>query len=144
MQFLMDLNDSYARIRGQILMIKPLPLILKVFNLVVQEERQRSIGSESPSLADSLSFNTLSLAPLLPTPATIIVPFSSGKLRREHQICSHCGIAGHTVNRCYMLHGYPPGYKPKPKPKSEGSQTQMQQTSLQSTSHTTIDSSKQQ
>ena len=30
-------------------------------------------------------------------------------------LCSHCGIAGHIVDKCYKLHGYPPGYKFKGK-----------------------------
>jgi hypothetical protein len=37
-QFLMDLNDSFSHIRGQILLIDPLPSINKVFALVLQEE----------------------------------------------------------------------------------------------------------
>ena len=37
MQFLIVLNKSYFRMRGQILMFHPLPPIVKVFNLVVQE-----------------------------------------------------------------------------------------------------------
>jgi hypothetical protein len=43
-QFLMGLNDSFAQIRGQILLIDPLPSINKVFSLIVQEERQRAIS----------------------------------------------------------------------------------------------------
>ncbi|XP_075521513.1 uncharacterized protein LOC142554727 [Primulina tabacum] len=39
LQFLMGLNDSYAQIRAQILMMDPLPVIAKIFSLVVQEER---------------------------------------------------------------------------------------------------------
>ncbi|KAL5575803.1 hypothetical protein UlMin_017502 [Ulmus minor] len=39
LQFLMGLNESYAQIRGQILMMEPLPAINKVFSLVIQEER---------------------------------------------------------------------------------------------------------
>lgn len=46
-QFLMGLNDSYAQIRAQIHMMEPLPLIKKVFLLVVQEERKRSRGNSS-------------------------------------------------------------------------------------------------
>ncbi|XP_073121584.1 uncharacterized protein [Henckelia pumila] len=38
MQFLMELNDSYAQIRAQILMMEPTPVISKVFSLVLQEE----------------------------------------------------------------------------------------------------------
>ncbi|XP_073131628.1 uncharacterized protein [Henckelia pumila] len=41
MQFLMGLNDSYAQIRAQILMMEPTTAISKVFSLVLQEERQR-------------------------------------------------------------------------------------------------------
>jgi hypothetical protein len=26
-------------------------------------------------------------------------------------MCTHCGLAGHTVNKCYKLHGFPPGFK---------------------------------
>jgi hypothetical protein len=43
-QFLMGLNESYAQIRGQILMIDPFLGINKVFSLVIQEERQREVA----------------------------------------------------------------------------------------------------
>ena len=29
--------------------------------------------------------------------------------------CTHCGAMGHVVDKCYKLHGYPPGYKFKSK-----------------------------
>ena len=35
--------------------------------------------------------------------------------KKERPLCSHCGITGHTVDKCYKLHGYPPGYKFKNK-----------------------------
>ncbi|XP_062162062.1 uncharacterized protein LOC133869111 [Alnus glutinosa] len=38
-QFLMGLYDSFANIRGQILLNDPLPPINKVFSLIIQEER---------------------------------------------------------------------------------------------------------
>jgi hypothetical protein len=50
-EFLMGLNESFSQVRGQILLIDPLPSINKVFSLVVQEERQRMVSSSS------LSFN---------------------------------------------------------------------------------------
>jgi hypothetical protein len=40
----MGLNDSFAQIRGQVLLIDLLPSINKVFSLIVQEERQREIS----------------------------------------------------------------------------------------------------
>jgi hypothetical protein len=39
LQFLMGLNDSFSHVRGQILLMDPLPPINKVFSLVVQDER---------------------------------------------------------------------------------------------------------
>ena len=29
----------------------------------------------------------------------------------QKPICSNCGKVGHTVAKCYKIHGYPPGYK---------------------------------
>ena len=109
MQFLMGLNESYASTRAQILMIDLLPLVVKVFNLVVQEEHQRSIGSGSSAPSDSMAFNTFSLAPSVATAS------SHKKPRRERPICTQCGLTGHTVDRCYKLHGFPLGYKSKGK-----------------------------
>ena len=39
LSFLMGLNDSLAHIRGQLLLLDPLPPINKVFSLVSQEEK---------------------------------------------------------------------------------------------------------
>ena len=35
--------------------------------------------------------------------------------KRDKPTCSHCGLIGHTMERCYKLHGYPPGYKTRRK-----------------------------
>ncbi|XP_024023054.1 uncharacterized protein LOC112092088 [Morus notabilis] len=111
------------QMRGQILMLEPLPYVAKVFNLVVQEERQCSIVSVSPAPSNSLAFSTVSSQPaLLPTPsppASVAAAWSASsqpKSRRERPVCTHCGLSGHSVDRCYKLHGFPPGYRPKPKP----------------------------
>ena len=41
----MGLNDSYSQIKGQILLMEPLPSINKAYSLLIQEERQRRVGS---------------------------------------------------------------------------------------------------
>ena len=55
MQFLMGLNESYAQIRAQILMMTHLPSLLKVFSLVIQGEQKHSISSSLNS--DPLNLN---------------------------------------------------------------------------------------
>lgn len=45
MQFLMGLNVTYNLIRGQILLLKPVPDIQEAYNMVTQDEKQRKIGN---------------------------------------------------------------------------------------------------
>ncbi|XP_022014016.1 uncharacterized protein LOC110913499 [Helianthus annuus] len=42
-QFLMGLNPSYDNVRGNILMMQPLPAISKAYSLLTQDEKQREI-----------------------------------------------------------------------------------------------------
>jgi hypothetical protein len=102
----MGLNESYSHVRGQILLIDPLPSINKVFSLVIQEERQRMISSSS------LSFNQNTTALFTKTMSpTRFACNKSFYIRKDRPICSHCCISGHTVEKCYKIHGFPPGYK---------------------------------
>jgi hypothetical protein len=102
----MGLNESYSHVRGQILLIDPLSSINKVFSLVIQEERQRMISSSS------LSFNqnTTTLFTKTMSP-TRFASNNSLYIRKDRPICSHCGISGHTVEKCYRIHGFQPSYK---------------------------------
>lgn len=68
----MGLNESYATLQAQILLMDPLPDITKVFPLIIQEEHQCSLsvhGNLFPSLIESaLSFREMSyLCPSLTT-----------------------------------------------------------------------------
>lgn len=40
----MGLNDSYGQVKTQILLTGPLPSISKVYSMILQEEKRRSIG----------------------------------------------------------------------------------------------------
>lgn len=46
-QFLMGLNESFANIRGQILNMKPRPSLTEIYNMLDQNESQRSVGHTS-------------------------------------------------------------------------------------------------
>ncbi|KAL0386162.1 UNVERIFIED_CONTAM: Retrovirus-related Pol polyprotein from transposon TNT 1-94 [Sesamum radiatum] len=45
MQFLMGLNDTFEGIRGQILMLEPLPTVTKAYATILREERQMEVSS---------------------------------------------------------------------------------------------------
>ncbi|CAL1367955.1 unnamed protein product [Linum trigynum] len=101
--FLKGLNDSFSQIRSQILLMEPLPPITRVFSLVIQHERQINLTSVRSSS------NPLVLAGRSSTGQCQ----GRGAGARQHPICSHCGIVGHTVYRCYKKHGYSPATKEK-------------------------------
>ena len=43
MKFLMSLNDSFSQVRTQVLLMDPLPSLNKVYALLIQEEKQRTV-----------------------------------------------------------------------------------------------------
>ncbi|KAL5570946.1 hypothetical protein UlMin_020543 [Ulmus minor] len=103
LQFLMGLNKSFSRVRAQIIMLDPLPSINKVFSLIVQEERQRSLSSLNLFQLNVAAFGASSSN------------YNSYKGKKDKPYCTHCGMLGHTIEKCYKVHGYLPGYKPKGK-----------------------------
>ncbi|KAF5458182.1 hypothetical protein F2P56_022236, partial [Juglans regia] len=127
-QFLMGLNDTYSPVRDQIMLLDPLPPLIKVFSLIQQQERHYKMASVSPS-PDSMAF---AIRHPYPTSNKFSLQSKSKKDRpycnhckitghtfehyfkagnAEAPICSHCTMTGHTMEKCYKLHGYPPGHK---------------------------------
>lgn len=105
---LMGLNDSFSQIQGQVLLLEPIPSINKVFSLVVQEERQREVGS-APISNDSFMAFAVRLAAPKPNSKGVQDSGSKYKSWKNQPTCSHCG----TAERYFELHGYPPGSKRK-------------------------------
>ena len=108
-KFLRGLNDQFAVVRSQLMLLDPLPPLNKVFSLVIQQERQflTDGGLETRSLVNAVeSSSQRSTRSGSPRPR-------SGSGSGAKRLCSHCGRTGHTVDTCYKKHGYPPGYKPR-------------------------------
>lgn len=34
-------------------------------------------------------------------------------IKKDRPMCTHCKMLGHSIDKCYKLHGYPHGFKPK-------------------------------
>jgi len=104
-QFLMGLNETFSHIRGQILLIDPLPPINKVFSMILQEERQRQIVSSTGIQ------NNNTAAMMTTAPQTRSQAYKPRFGRKDRPKCADCGRECHTVDKCYKLHGFLQGYK---------------------------------
>ena len=89
-------------------MYDPFPSMSKVYSLVLQEESPKNIGHGS-------SASTQSNAMAMYTNSKRNSNWNKGNAKKDKPFCTHCNMQGHTIEKCYKLHGYPPGYKPKGK-----------------------------
>ena len=123
MCFLMGLSDYFSQVRGQLLLLDLILPINKVFSLVSQEE-QRTISSQVSSInqdmVNSMAFTTRNKQAKSFGNRTEVNKksnndYSVGNMfqKKDKPFCTHCNFQDHTVDRCYKLHGYPPGYKHK-------------------------------
>ena len=144
-------------------MMKPLPSIDQVYQLIAQEEKQRSLSAMSQISNNAVAFNAgdtmlskdcsamvlqhkvyknpsqggLSRGQNFSASHTSSYPtrnsyysgqasYASSNLSnnpgnkygfktvgpdRRQYFCGHCKIAGHSTQRCYKVHGYPPGHR---------------------------------
>uniref|UniRef100_A0A2N9HUI6 CCHC-type domain-containing protein n=1 Tax=Fagus sylvatica TaxID=28930 RepID=A0A2N9HUI6_FAGSY len=111
-KFLMGLNDSYGPTRSQILLMDPLPSVNRAYALILQEERQRNISHATP-LPRSAALAAMG------RPSQSNMKLSTRT--KEKLKCNHCGREGHTMERCYKLHGYSTDSR-NAKPKSRAHQ----------------------
>lgn len=90
----MGLNESFAQVRTQLLLLEPEASINKAFALVTQEVEQRSVPTSSLTSQISTAFavrnassssNTQSLKPQNST---------GQNKRRDRPICTYCNIPG--------------------------------------------------
>ncbi|XP_019264486.1 PREDICTED: uncharacterized protein LOC109242109 [Nicotiana attenuata] len=112
-QFLMGLNDTYVGVRSNLLMMQPPPSLDTAYNILLQDKRQRQVSSPSQFRTDSASFNAHLTNKFSGTPAPPIqfnqkINFD---LSKSNIVCRYCKKPGHLVDKCYKLHGFPPGFK---------------------------------
>ncbi|XP_023641361.1 uncharacterized protein LOC111831455 [Capsella rubella] len=106
-KFLMGLNESYDQTRRHILMLKPIPSMEEAFNILTQDERQKII--KPTTRIENAAFQAS--APVDGDMETAYIAAYNTARGAQKPICTHCGKVGHTVQKCYKLIGFPPGYK---------------------------------
>jgi len=104
-QFLTGLNDDFAVVKTQVLLMEPLLSINKIYSLVVQEEINNSIITASPSIEDSN---------ILVNASEARKPFGHGKpnsgsypRKNNSKYYTFCHKTNPTVDFCYQKHGFP-------------------------------------
>ncbi|KAL8143691.1 hypothetical protein V2J09_016723 [Rumex salicifolius] len=132
LQFLVGLNESYNALRANVLMMKPTPKIGEVYQLVLQEEKQRLLLSNVSQVGtDSSAFHAYSKqgqsSNSYHNGGQNFNPKSNWKHGNSAQsnntgnttkgkpsyFCDHCKIPGHSISRCFKIHGYPKDFKEK-------------------------------
>ncbi|XP_019450657.1 PREDICTED: uncharacterized protein LOC109352928 [Lupinus angustifolius] len=124
-RFLKGLNEQYAHVRSQIMLNQPLPTISKAFSLLIQQERQQHnpLPNNLETQGTVLSLNTNQD---FQTRGTNSVPNGnfrprggfnyrgrggrSGTRILNSKFCTFCERTNHTIETCFLKHGYPPGY----------------------------------
>ncbi|KAJ0852860.1 putative RNA-directed DNA polymerase [Helianthus annuus] len=102
MQFLMGLDDVYQSVRTNLLTRDPLPSVKVAFSVISREESHRmsSTGSKVQNVS------------IVSKPNQSFDPRKKGSRGSNIVLkCTHCNMLGHTVDRCFEIIGYPPGFK---------------------------------
>ncbi|XP_017627137.1 uncharacterized protein LOC108470374 [Gossypium arboreum] len=91
----MGLNETYAAVRSQILLMQPLPLVNRAYSMIVQEEAQRSFSSVLSHVLDPVALSST----------------ASGNRKKFTSTYDFCKLKGHKKESCYRLIGFPPNFK---------------------------------
>nr|GEV31848.1 cysteine-rich RLK (receptor-like protein kinase) 8 [Tanacetum cinerariifolium] len=108
----MGLNECYSDLRGQILLLRPLPTVAKAYSMIRQEEKQREGILPKPLGSTALSAQTYKNNN---TPRNINSAYpnkpQTGRRRtfRHGVYCTNCS-KGHISDECSRLKGYPIGH----------------------------------
>ena len=99
-------------------MMTSLPNISQAYRILVAEQKHKEVGKQSPVSNEALSFATErhtyhSKHSHNTNSANRYKGSSSGGINhlgnknQNTYFCDHCHMTGHTIDRCYKIHGYP-------------------------------------
>lgn len=104
----MGLNDQFTGVRGQILLMKPLPSLSQCYSLLLQEENQRSLACGSHVITESVAMVVKNVGTC----------YQAGKINKrssqdnkDQLLCDFCHMTGHAKDKCYCIHGFPSWHK---------------------------------
>ncbi|XP_051119610.1 uncharacterized protein LOC127243567 [Andrographis paniculata] len=107
-QFLTGLNDAYESLRGQILLMDPLPTMSRAYALLLEVEKQKELQISEMEFANQ-NVNATEVKK-----TTLNKRFGDKKRQvqdKRNVTCEYCKRRGHTKDTCFKLHGVPSWYK---------------------------------
>ncbi|XP_061367193.1 uncharacterized protein LOC133310301 [Gastrolobium bilobum] len=116
-RFLKGLNDQFSNVRSQIMLMNPLPLVNRVFSLIMQQERQLHLegvfNNQEVHKAFYNSNEQVQGRVRFQARGRGRGSFTGKGRSGSSRLCTYCGKTSHIVETCFEKHGYPPGYKQK-------------------------------
>ncbi|KAB5514812.1 hypothetical protein DKX38_028718 [Salix brachista] len=107
-QFLMGLDESYSAIRGQIMLMQPLPTVKKAYALLCEEEKQRGLvehkGNEQ---IHAMNVKRTGAGSQRHDLSRNWMPANPNNQPRKRLHCTYCEGTTHTVDKCFYLNGFP-------------------------------------
>lgn len=104
-QFLMGLNKTFAQSRSHILMTVPSPSLNQAYNMIMQDESQRT-------QSQMITASTVPLQQLDINGTTTLASVQHNKVKKSSDLyCEYCHLRNHTIKNCYKLIGYPTDHK---------------------------------
>ncbi|XP_070035178.1 uncharacterized protein [Nicotiana tomentosiformis] len=111
MHLLMGLNGIFIGVRSNILLSSPLPSIGHVYSFVIQDEKQREIHAIPVYPWESASFIAINQSENFRKFNENMMQKTSFEFKKNARIYSYCKKPGHSIDKCYMIHGFPADFK---------------------------------
>nr|XP_043620989.1 uncharacterized protein LOC122592753 [Erigeron canadensis] len=106
MQFLMGLDDEYIPIRSTLLTREPLPTVKVAFAIMSREESHRGTTvRDSRQKPQASAFVSKSFETKRPFSRPTFNKGSNSEMK-----CTKCNRTGHTIDKCFEIHGVPSHY----------------------------------
>lgn len=105
-QFLMKLDPKYKQTRSSLIMMKELPSLSEIYSILVQEQVHQGIGKHED--ADT---QDMAMAHRVEKRKFGEHKYRNSGNKKQSTYCDHCRMQGHTMEKCWKLHGYPSRFK---------------------------------
>ncbi|XP_019198085.1 PREDICTED: uncharacterized protein LOC109191867 [Ipomoea nil] len=129
-RFLKGLNDEFETIKSGVLVMDPVPNMEKVLNMALKLERKLNCSTHHKNKEITQANVVQNVTSNEHNIVAVATSFNKKKFNnyggKNVPKCTFCGMSGHTVEKCFKKHGYPPGWIPGYKSKNKANKNAQQ------------------